>query len=741
MSGFFRRSVSRNRRDRKDKLIDRWRGRTDNDGNSIQPPGASSGEAQAGVIRGWPVTNNRRRFLIAAAAVALVGGNVFAWWWVDDRAERRHRDHEEAVRQQAERIAEHQQQVDEQREVDFLVLALRTSPEVRNEAANRIRETVRKDGPESKAGRVGLRALIVALGESNVEVRRVAAWTLGRIGAGAKEAGPALIKAVDDSDAIVRAGAAGALGRIGYPATDVVPVLTKALGDTNDEVRRSAAVAIADIGPDASSAAPALLRTWADRDNDAGSYLVNALMKIGPGAVPALIPALAHHKVEVRRMAAELLGSLRLAAKDAVPALAKLLTDDEQLRERAALTLGLIGPDAIPALVAALADKNPAVRKAAISGLRASPDVTVAIPDLAKTLTDADVEVRRAAAHALTAGGGGLPYYPTTGLTPERAKAHANAFPALVKALEDPDAQVRASAAEALRLVGPKVESAIPELSQLLGDLEFVGKQAAVTLGWVGPAAAPGLMQFLSNTKPGTRPDVALAVVEALGRIGPNVKEIRPALVKALPNLPPDAQVKAAETLGWFGASDDAALGLAGLLKSSYAPRSAALSSLAEFGPGAKAAVPALVHALTNPKEVLSGEPQWVHPQYGEKIAADVVLRRKLTYALSQIGPEAKAAVPALAQAVSDPDFHVRGNAVRALGAIGPDAAAAVPDLIKALSDPESEIRKAAATALGKIGPRAKEAIPALEGKSKDDRDYEVRRAAAQALEEIRKSQ
>ena len=51
---------------------------------------------------------------------------------------------------------------------------------------------------------------------------------------------------------------------------------------------------------------------------------------------------------------------------------------------------------------------------------------------------------------------------------------------------------VRQNAALALGAIGPAAESAVPALSEALGDSEWaVRRQAAIALGEVGPAAKP----------------------------------------------------------------------------------------------------------------------------------------------------------------------------------------------------------------------------------------------------------
>ena len=110
--------------------------------------------------------------------------------------------------------------------------------------------------------------------------------------------------------------------------------------------------------------------------------------------------------------------------------------------------------------------------------------------------------------------------------------------------------------------------------------------------------------------------------------------------------------------------------------------------------------------------------------------------RQQAAQTLSKIGPDAKAAVPALTEVLKDKDKDVRDAAAEALGKIGPEAKAAVPALIEALKDQYEHVRELAAQALAQIGPEAKEAVSALIEALKDQ-DKSVRINAAQALAQI----
>ena len=138
-----------------------------------------------------------------------------------------------------------------------------------------------------------------------------------------------------------------------------------------------------------------------------------------------------------------------------------------------------------------------------------------------------------------------------------------------------------------------------------------------------------------------------------------------------------------------------------------------AAEALGRIGPEAKQAVSALAQALTD--------------GYSD-------VRQSAAEALGQIGP---AAVAALIQALKDEEWwKVRQSAAEALGRIGPEAKAAVPELIQALKDENWHVRQYAAETLGGIGRAAKAAVPALAQALKDE-DSDVRESAAEALEKI----
>lgn len=115
---------------------------------------------------------------------------------------------------------------------------------------------------------------------------------------------------------------------------------------------------------------------------------------------------------------------------------------------------------------------------------------------------------------------------------------------------------------------------------------------------------------------------------------------------------------------------------------------------------------------------------------------ADPDVQVQGAFGLSQLGAEAKPAVPDLAEALGSASALVRQTAALALGQIGPEARAAVPQLTASLHDPEWSVRRQAAIALGQIGPEARSAKAALE-KLTEENNRLVSAAAKEALDRI----
>ena len=179
----------------------------------------------------------------------------------------------------------------------------------------------------------------------------------------------------------------------------VVSKLIIKLKDSDWRVRKAAANALGNIGPAAKEAVPALIAALKNSNLIIQNSAKKALGKIGLEAVPALIAALKDSYWHVREAAADALGNIGPAAKDAVPALIAALKDSNKFVRRAtAYALGGIGPVAKEAVPALIV----ALKDSAWRVRKAAAEALGNIgPTVA--LKDSDLDVRRVVKKALEA--------------------------------------------------------------------------------------------------------------------------------------------------------------------------------------------------------------------------------------------------------------------------------------------------------------------------------------------------
>ncbi len=176
----------------------------------------------------------------------------------------------------------------------------------------------------------------------------------GNIASITKEAIPSFIQLLGNRNMLIRVAAAQALSKLG---SEAIPALSKAVTDNvkDDNAAIAAVYSLKCIGTEA---IPALIEATIS----VRYVAVAALVSMGSKTAPALIHALEDDNPEINAIAADILGSIGPAAKDAVPTLIPSLgNDDPKIIARTADVLGNIGPaakDAVPALIQALNDKD-----------------------------------------------------------------------------------------------------------------------------------------------------------------------------------------------------------------------------------------------------------------------------------------------------------------------------------------------------------------------------------------------
>ena len=219
--------------------------------------------------------------------------------------------------------------------------------------------------------------------------------------------------------------------------------------------------------------------------------------------------------------------------------------------------------------------------------------------------------------------------------------------------------------------------------------------------------AAPVLVAALGSQDPALR----AAAEMSLRRAGP---EAIPQLIASLKEGPPPAQQAAAALLRAYGAqARDTVPVLVGMLRAANEEqRRGAVMLLQSIG---EPAVPALCEALKDPD-----------PKFRDAAALAMPLN----------GKAAKDAVPALLALLSDPDPQVRKRGILALEHLRQPGAEVVAALGKALKDADPDVRRTAVFVIGNAGPGAKEYVPALLELLKVD-DWSLRSVVVSTLQKI----
>lgn len=258
--------------------------------------------------------------------------------------------------------------------------------------------------------------------------------------------------------------------------------------------------------------------------------------------------------------------------------------------------------------------------------------------------------------------------------------AGAEDVPRIVESLRSPDRFVRIEAADELlsladapargEAAGAVARPAVPALATALGDADAaVRLHAAAALVRIEaghPKALAAMLKGLRDKDAAVRK----AAAQCLGRAGRAAKTAVPALIEAMQD--PDVEV-----------------------------RRAAIESLGDIGPDAGAAVAPLVKAMKDPQT-----------------------RCAAAEALGPLGAKARPAAAALAEALKDPNERFRWAAAQSMVQIGgPEVKAVVPFLVQAIEKASGRDFYDLTLYLGILGPEAKEALPALERLRTRDRE------------------
>ena len=300
--------------------------------------------------------------------------------------------------------------------------------------------------------------------DSSVAVRAQAAIALGALKeSDIKLVGKDLVEALGmEKESRVRREIAVGMSRHPVIARLAVANLTTVLKDPDPATQAAAADALAQAGSDAKSAAVNLAPLLGSKDKAVRRAAIMALGRIAPEGAPAIAETMSKMLDDEKDldMRIELVVSLGLLGEKSpvvVATLAKLLTDPEdELRRRAARTLGTFGPAAAPAadvlLKAASTDKAKDIRVDAIHafGSALGPELKGRVRQLLPLFRDRDYEARLAVVEEIGALG-------------NEVKEDAETLKALRLRLSDPHVKVREAATSAIRKIEKKPEPKEPK--------------------------------------------------------------------------------------------------------------------------------------------------------------------------------------------------------------------------------------------------------------------------------------
>ena len=211
----------------------------------------------------------------------------------------------------------------------------------------------------------------------------------------------------------------------------------------------------------------------------------------------------------------------------------------------------------------------------------------------------------------------------------------------------------------------------------------------------------PALAEAIASTDPGLRIEAALA----LAHIAPDARTVYPVLVEVFQEGNHPYRVRALEALSRLGLTGEEAVSApVRMLWDDTQARAKAAEFLGRTGPSAKPAIPALAEVLRgsdNQTRIQAALALWRIEHRTEEVIPllTAMLRSPFTPPL-----RSTLSLPCRFGLAGDPPAPLCQQAADALGQIGPEARAAVPALRQVLQDPQlSAYRPYYARALAKI--------------------------------------
>lgn len=450
------------------------------------------------------------------------------------------------------------------------------------------------------------------------EIRAAAAAEIGDRWPETKNLLPALAKTLNDHDSRVREAAANALASIRYDAKTAVADLFRAALHATDARTRAACL----------GAATGIVR-WVPQNG--GMWSRPRHIPVQPPLLKAARCALNDKASVVRLQAIELLDVMAEKCPEAVAALSEALRDpDSSVRQRAAKALleaGPAGRTTIAALRRVLSDPCITVRAQAALALwqmrEPAKALVPALIDLLQPRARKDrgrTRIDWAVAEITDAAIYVLGFEDADGAEQERLVNDALSSlqdmgapverfePTLKALLQDDSPSVRLGAAGVLLRANCDRDAAIRTLICLVrdgpGDMRLKASSCLMSLRADAASFVPVFVSMLRDEDESNRWSQTFTSLQCLASIGERATAALPRLDELIRHGSPIIRVEAAKTR-W--AIDPKPEPVVPALASGIADpltRLTALQVLEEIGPAAKAALPALKRVVTTPRAI-----------------------------------------------------------------------------------------------------------------------------------------
>jgi HEAT repeat protein len=380
--------------------------------------------------------------------------------------------------------------------------------------------------------------------------------------------------------------------------------------------------------------------------------------------------------------------------------------DDQQLDVIEKLQqFGHEASSAVEALVGSSGDENPVVRLSSLEALAGlGPMASKAEKQVRARVHDSPTESERVvAAQTLWSVG-------------KSDEVAAEVLPIFTAALKSDDQRTFATAANALAQLGSSAEAPLLDATR-----DASPERRAIALSELGRMGARSAVPTMIKALDDKEEAVRAAAARALGRVGPAARPAAGRLAELLRSTDTDGvRANAAAALGHM--ADRSLVSVDALIASvsdpSAAVSSASIRALSELKADPQETIPLFVRSLSteHPADAMSALAGIGAPAVPALIPAVKAPQSRLwaVLVLGEIGPEAKAAVPALAEVLESSPANIRVEILLTLGKIGSAAEAALPQIAPQLTAEQSALRMAATFAVGRIGVKTAEVESAL---------------------------